>query len=190
MAITLWIKWLPSNADHFCTIKTGHCWLQIDYRQRGTEREQGSTSQKSIHEMKLCLLCKNLYQTSILPFSFYMVVKCGLLHQGQNIDWWSYKRWYWGRYLEWEEENGDCKNPHMEKPYKLYFSPNVSSAIKSKRTMCQGYAAQNGEKWNDCKVSVRKPVGKNDHLQDEGIKRKRILKQIIKRKKVGRGGLY
>jgi hypothetical protein len=24
-------------------------------------------------------------------------------------------------WMKWEEGNGDCKNPHMEKPYNLYF---------------------------------------------------------------------
>jgi hypothetical protein len=48
--------------------------------------------------------------------------------------------------MKWEEGKGDCKNPHMEKPYNLYFSTNVSGVIKSRGMMCQGYAAQNGEK--------------------------------------------
>ena len=45
-----------------------------------------------------------------------------------------------------KKEMETVKNPHTEKPYSLYFSPNVSRVIKSKRTKCQGYAAQNGEK--------------------------------------------
>ena len=49
-------------------------------------------------------------------------------------------------WMKWEEGNGECKNLHAEKPYNLYFSPNVSRVIKSRRMMCQGDAAQNGEK--------------------------------------------
>jgi hypothetical protein len=48
--------------------------------------------------------------------------------------------------MKWEEGNGDCKNPYTEKPYNLYFSPNVSGVIKSRRMMCQGYTARSGEK--------------------------------------------
>lgn len=177
-AITLWIKWLPSNvreADHFCTIKTGHCWSQIDYRQRGTEREQGNTSQKSIYEMTLWLLCKNLHQTSNFFFFITRVWNVAsyckdrtqideVTKEGTEEDIW----------MKWEERNGDCKNPHREKPYNLYFSPDVSRVIKSRRMMCQGYAAQNGRSEMIIKFESENPK-ERDHLQDQCIKRRRIL---------------
>jgi len=71
--------------------------------------------------------------------------------------------------MKWEEGNGDCKNPHMEKPYNLYFSPNVSRVIKSRRMMCQGYAAQNGRSEMIIKFQSEN-LKERDHLQDQGIK--------------------
>jgi hypothetical protein len=44
----------------------------------------------------------------------------GVTKEGSEKDIW----------MKWEEENGDSKNPYMEKPYNLYFSPNASKKKK------------------------------------------------------------
>jgi hypothetical protein len=59
-----------------------------------------------------------------------------------------------------DELTGDWRELQNEELHNLYFSPNISRMIKSKRMRWAGHIARRGEKRNPYRILVGNPEGK------------------------------
>jgi hypothetical protein len=59
-----------------------------------------------------------------------------------------------------DEVMGDRRKVHNEELHNLYFSPNITRTIKSRRMRWAGHVARMGEERNAYRILVGKPEGK------------------------------
>ena len=74
-----------------------------------------------------------------------------------------------------DEVTGEWRKLHIEEINDLYWSPNITRVIKSRRMRWVGYVARMGERRGVYKVLVRKPEGKRPpgrarHRWEDNIK--------------------
>jgi hypothetical protein len=67
-----------------------------------------------------------------------------------------------------DEVTGEWRKLHNEELYNLYFSPNFSSVIRSRRIRWAGHVARMGERRSANRVLVGN-LRERDHLKDLGV---------------------